>query len=350
MQRTCSLLTVLGSILVCGFVLQGCSVDSSAASQARALSIVGGRKSRWMQPLIEAFRNRHPDVSVTYTRKPTTRWVQILRVKGRPRRADLFVPTTALALEILRRRDLFVPYRSPEAVHIPSQFKAADATWTGFSGRARTLFVNKAKLGGRAIPGTVADLTDDRYRGLVVMAGVGEHTTIAQVAAWIQAGDHRQARILVEKLLANGMQVLPGNSAVRRAVAGPGPRAIGITNSNHYHVAVDAEGGRRADLLNVYPGVRGRGTLVNPLCIALFRDAANPDDARRFIDFVLSAEGQRLIAPGSYEIPLRRGIPAEPVRGLGSFEAAEVSQERIGQLAAQVWRILPDAFKRTGGS
>src|SRR6266542_1522285 len=53
--------------------------------------------------------------------------------------ADVFWSGDPVRPFLLVKRGLVEPYVSPNAAGIPSTFKAADGTWTGFAARARVL-------------------------------------------------------------------------------------------------------------------------------------------------------------------------------------------------------------------
>jgi iron(III) transport system substrate-binding protein len=142
-------------------------------------------------------------------------------------------------------------------------------------------------------------------------------------------------RNYLTKLYANGLKVLPDNTDVWQGV-GRGEFAVGLTNSPNYFLA------RKADypVGVVYPDQEdgGPGTLLNLNVIALVKGAANPAAARRFIDFVLSAEGQRILIDGAYEIPLKPDI-IDPVP-LTGFRRTPVTEEQLADLAESTLKLL----------
>jgi ABC-type Fe3+ transport system substrate-binding protein len=66
---------------------------------------------------------------------------------------------------------------------------------------------------------------------------------------------------------------------------------------------------------------------------ALIRGARHTEEARRFIDFLLRPEGNRLLVEGKFELPLVPGVEPvgakEGVKGLGQFKRAPVTQTRM---------------------
>src|SRR5206468_4979082 len=114
--------------------------------------------------------------------------------------------------------------------------------------------------------------------------------------------------------------------------------ALGLTNSPNFFLA------RKADhpVGVVYPDQnKGEiGTLLNLNAVALVKGGANPGAAKRFIDFVLSAEGQRILIDGAYEIPLKPDIiDLVPLTG---FRQTPVTEEQLAELAEPTLKLLAE--------
>jgi ABC-type Fe3+ transport system substrate-binding protein len=70
------------------------------------------------------------------------------------------------------------------------------------------------------------------------------------------------------------------------------------------------------------------------------KGAPNEEPAKKFIDFTLSAEGQRLLIDGAYEIPLKPDIiDQSPLSG---FRRTPVTEKQLAQLADPAMAILRD--------
>ncbi|MCY0869370.1 MAG: ABC transporter substrate-binding protein [Firmicutes bacterium] len=82
----------------------------------------------------------------------------------------------------------------------------------------------------------------------------------------------------------------------------------------------------KGDPINIiYP--RG-GTVVNPRPVMVLRTAKNMAASERFVDFLLSKEGQQIVAK-AYLLPGVRGIPASPKRA----SLAQIHQWRVNWIA-----------------
>src|SRR5207253_462002 len=91
----------------------------------------------------------------------------------------------------------------------------------------------------------------------------------------------------------------------------------------------------------VYPDqdTDGLGTPVNPNVAAVINGAANPEAARKFIDFILSAEGQRILVTEDYEIPLVEKVPAGDALPLGLLLQLAATTLSLASLVT-LWAML----------
>ncbi|MBI2882827.1 MAG: extracellular solute-binding protein, partial [Candidatus Methylomirabilis oxyfera] len=310
-------------------------VDASAT--ASELVIYSGRKESAITPVVELFE-RETGIKVALKVGKTSGLAnEILQERQRPR-ADIFIATEAGVCEILVREGLLEPYVSPVAHAIPAEHKSSRGLWTGISGRARVIIYNTDLVKGGDIPSSVLDLTDTKWKGKIAIAGTRERTTLSWLGALVQVMSEAKAKTYIDKLLENGLKVLPDNSDVWRGV-GSGEFTVGLTNSPNYHLALQAN----LPVGVVYPdqGPRGMGVLVNPNAVAIVKGSTNLNQAKRFVDFLLSKPAQELLVKHAFETPLLPGIDPGPVRPLSGFKALQIKQERLADLEDRAITLFP---------
>ncbi|MDD5560149.1 extracellular solute-binding protein [Candidatus Methylomirabilis sp.] len=326
--------TLLLSILLLSVVLPFCL---NAVASASELVIYSGRKESAIKPVVDLFE-RQTGIKVALKVGKTSGLAnEILQERQRPR-ADIFIATEAGVDEILTREGLLEPYTSPGARTMAAEYKSSHGLWTGISGRARVIIYNKDLVKDGGIPNSIFDLTDAKWKGKIAIAGTRERTTLAWLSALVETMGEAKAKAYIDKLLENGMKVLPDNSDVWRGV-GSGEFAVGLTNSPNYHLALEA----KLPVGVVYPdqGPKGMGVLVNPNTVAIVKGAKNLDQAKRFIDFLLSKPSQELLVHHAYEIPLLPGTDPGQVRPLSGFKALQISQERLADLEEKTIALFP---------
>lgn len=248
--------------------------------------------------------------------------------------ADIFWSGDPVRPFLLIDRGLVEPYASPQARELSRDFKAADATWTGFAARARVLLVNLERLGNRPMPRSVRDLADPRWRGEAAMANPLFGTTTMHVAAWFSSWGEDEARSFLGSIKENQVKIASSNGEVKRLVVA-GEVTFGLTDTDDAFVAIQSG----APVEVVYPDQDGMGTLVMPTVVLLLRGGPNPEPARRLIDYLLSAEVETMLAGSAAHMPLRSDA-SHPVHVRAVSELRSMKVE-YADVAGRIEQIQP---------
>jgi len=242
-----------------------------------------------------------PDTEET---KSTGLLNRLIAEKERPQ-ADVFWSGDPVRAAILKAKGVAAPYRSPQANGLPPQFSDPEGYWTGFSARARVVIYNRTVIPEGQEPKSVLDLRDARFKDKACIANPLFGTTSMHAAALFAILGEDKARAFFEGFVENGGKILSSNGEVRRRVAA-GEFAVGITDTDDANVA-RLEG---KSIGIVYPDADGMGTLIIPNCAVLITGSPHPDAARRFIDYLLQPETEKVLAESeAAQIPLRPGVP-----------------------------------------
>jgi iron(III) transport system substrate-binding protein len=150
----------------------------------------------------------------------------------------------------------------------------------------------------------VFDLADPKWRGQVAIADPRFGSTSFHVAAlYTTAGDQTMDDFF-RRLKANGVRVVDGNSVVRDLV-GRGEVRVGLTDTDDVNVAI--EDGQ--PMAMVLPDAAGLGVPVMPNMVSLIAGGPHPEEGRRLIDYLLSADVERELAQSeAVQIPLHAGV------------------------------------------
>ena len=321
------------SLLLC---MIGTLLPLPVEAASDRLVIYSGRKEKAIKPVVDAF-TKQTGIQVDLKIGKTSGLANEIRMEKAHPRGDLFVSTESGIVEILTREGLLAPYQSAATKTVPEDFRGAAGTWTGISGRARIILYNKNLVSEKDVPRSILELTNPRWKGKLAIAGTRERTTLAWAAAIVAMKGEAFARDYFTGLQANGLKILTDNTEVWQGV-GRGEFALGLTNSPNYYLA------KKIDLpVGVgYPDqdANGFGTPVNPNVAAVIKGAANPEAARKFIDFLLSPEGQRILVTQDYEIPLVNNTDAGEVLPLKSIKRTAVPAQRLAELEEPTLSLL----------
>jgi iron(III) transport system substrate-binding protein len=229
---------------------------------------------------------------------------RLLAEKARPQ-ADVFWSNEPVRTLVLKSRDVLASYRSPSAEGIPAALLDPDGYWTGFSARIRVIAYNTKTVPPNDAPQSIFDLADPKWKGQVAMADPRFGSTSFHVAAlYALAGDDKMDDFF-RRLKANGVRIVEGNSVVRDLVA-RGEVKTGLTDTDDVNVAI--ENGQPVGM--VLPDREGLGVPVMPNLVSLIAGAPHAEEARKLIDYLLSADVERQLAQSeAVQIPLHAGVP-----------------------------------------
>jgi iron(III) transport system substrate-binding protein len=228
---------------------------------------------------------------------------RLIAEKERPQ-ADVFWSNEPVRTLVLKSRGVLAPYRSPSAEGIPPALMDPEGYWTGFSARIRVIAYNTKLVKSDEAPRSVFDLANPKWRGQVAIADPRFGSTSFHVAAlYAMAGDEKMDDFF-RQLKGNGVRVVDGNSVVRDLVA-RGEVKVGLTDTDDVNVAM--ENGQ--PIAMVLPDAAGFGVPVMPNMVSLIANGPHPEEARKLIDYLLSADVERQLAQSeAVQIPVHAGV------------------------------------------
>ena len=329
---------VLVSMLVLALIVSACGTPavseenvpatepvtpvSAEAQVSGDLVIYSGRSEPLIQPVIDAFRAKYPNVNVLLKAGSNSELANALIEEQANPQADLFITTELFTIQSLAAQGIFQAYAPVGVEQLPAEFIGDENLWTGLTRRARVIMYNKDLVSENELPTSIFDLTDLKWKGQIAAAGSTNGSMQAQIAAMGQLlGDDVTEEWLIG-LIANEVTFFGGHTDVRKAV-GAGEFKIGFVNHYYYHLQL-AEG---SNVGIIYPDqADGQiGLITNVTSAAVINGASHPQAAQAFLDFLVSEEGQKIFAEQNYEYPLLAGVPlAEGVQPLENFRLAEV--------------------------
>ena len=326
-------------VVALSFVLVAWPTAGWAAGE---LVIFSARKEELIKPTVESFQ-QETGIKTTILTGKAGELARRIEIEKNTPQGDLFLGTTAGVTELLRRKGLLQPYPSPYAREIPAEFRAPDHTWIGVTGRVRVIIYNKNLVAESQAPKSFFDLADPKWRGKVVVASMGERTTVGHFAAVMALKGEEFTKTYTQRLKENGLKVLNNNTDVRKAVA-RGEYAVGITN--HYYYLLQLEEEPASPIGIVYPdqGPSEMGAPVYSITAAIIKKAKNLEAAKKFVDFLLQPRGNRLLVEGEFEIPLLPSAQLvggdKGVKGLGQFKKTALTQIQIADFEPKVEKLL----------
>lgn len=349
-----SLLRPLALLLGSALLLAGCTAapDTTQArpdAQARGdqagdgeVVVYSGRTEYLIQPVFAKFEEETGiKVKVRYGSSP-----ELANLVGEERanpQADVYIGNDAGTLEVLRMNDLLAPYQTERLAQVPADLRAADGSWVGVTFRVRVLIYNTDLLKDPAeLPRSIFDLADPRWKGKIAI-GRGHHEyMVGNITAMrLSVGEERTEQFLRD-LLKNEPVTLGSDTQIRKAV-GRGEFPLGWVN--HYYYFLEKAEGSPVGIIWPDQGEGQMGAAANATGVGLVKGGPNPENARRFVDFMLRPDIQELFAQRNFEIPTLAGV--KPAPGVPTLDQIKRTQVDL-QVYGKEWGRTIDLIQRVG--
>eukprot|EP00913_Durusdinium_trenchii_P021250 g19963.t1 len=273
----------------------------SATANAADLVLYTSQPNEDAQATVNGFMQANPAIKVEWVRDGTPQIMAKLNAEiqaGNPV-ADVLLIADTVTLERMKQAGQLLAYKAPEAANFDASLYDADGYY--YSTKLITtgiVYNTQASMK----PESWSDLAKPEAKGLVTMP-----SPLASGAALI----HAQTLAAVpglgwdfyKQLKANGAVASGGNGGVLKAVAS-GEKAYGVV-VDYMPLREKAKG---APVEFVFPK-EGVSAVTEPA--AILASTKHADAAKKFIDYLLSQEGQNLAAKLGY-IPARKGVALPP--------------------------------------
>ncbi|HEX7610592.1 MAG TPA: extracellular solute-binding protein [Solirubrobacteraceae bacterium] len=314
--------------LLAGVLLSACGTSHGA----NTITLYSGQHEQTTALLVKQFEQASGIKVELRSGDEASLGNQILQ-EGSNSPADVFYAENTPVLESLREHRLLAPVSPATLAAVPARYSSAAGAWVGVSARASALVYNPAQLGGAALPTSILELAQPRWRGKV---GIAPSETDFQplIAAIIKRDGQVAAEAWLKGLQANG-HVYSDNETLVTQVNN-GESAIAPTNTYYGYRMRDelGSGAMHSRLAFFAPG--DIGELIDVSGAAVLASSSHKAAAQRFLAFLVSPAGQETIAHShSYEYPLHPGIAAAPgLPPLSSIQPAAISPADLGDGSA----------------
>lgn len=274
------------------------ALSLACATSANALTVYSAGPA----PLIKALADGYTQLSgepVSVFQGTTGKVFARLEAEAANPQADIVISASWDSAKDLDARGWLLPYTSPNAATVPAQYQAPTYVAQGLS--ALALVWNSRS--GTPQPADWADLAQPVFKDKVNLPDPAQSGTALELLGALNAAKGEQAWQLLAELHANGAAVAGANAAALNPVLQGAKAAVfGAVDYVAY--------GRKAKGESIEVLFPASGTVIAPRPMMILKSSAKPEQAKAFIDYVLSDAGQALVA-GTYLMPARADIPAQ---------------------------------------
>lgn len=315
---------------IVALTLVACSNDSDGP-----LIVYSGRGEELVQPLIDQFEaDTGIEVEIRYGDSPEL--AATLLQEGDSTDADVFYAQDPASLGAVA--EMLATLDSSTLNQVDAKFADADGRWVGTSGRVRTFVYNTGT--DIDLPQTIDEVIDPRWADQVGVAPTNG-SFLAFVSAMILERGEEKTLEWLKALAANSPQDYPANSPIVAAVDADEIEG-GLVN-HYYLLRLRAEGeGTNAD--NWFIPAGDVGTLVMPAGAGILDGSDHSDDAKTFVDYLLSDSAQQYFADNTFEFPLTGAVaPAEGLPSLDEIHAPDINLSELADYLDDATRLVAEA-------
>ena len=311
-------------------------VTTPALAQEGTLVLYTSQPQTDAQQTADAFMAKYPGITVDWVRDGTPQIMAKFRSEleaGAPQ-ADVLLIADVVTMEGLKSEGLLLNYPEADLTGYADGLHDEDGAYFSTKLITTGIVYNTA---ASMIPTSWLDLTGPEAENQVAMpspltSGAAMIHTVTLTENLAEGWDFYEA------LAANGAQASGGNGGILTAVSG-GEKLYGMI-VDYMPIREKAKG---APVEFVFP-TEGVSAVTEP--VAILQSAQNQENAKLFVDFLLSEEGQELASSQGY-IPARDGValpegyPDRSEINVLNYDAAaalaneEDNRERFGEIFGQ---------------
>ncbi|ANR77401.1 ABC transporter substrate-binding protein [Kosakonia sacchari] len=306
-------------------------LSSMMISSAHALTVYTAGPGSLAKSLASGFEQK-TGVKINIFQATTGKVMARLEAEQANPQADILISASWDTAEDLHHRGWLLPFTSANAGNVPQTLKSADYVAQGIS----ALGIVWNTKSGTPEPKEWNDLTSPDFKDKVTTPDPSLSGASLDLLIGLQNGMGDRAWQLFDALKKNGMVVSgPNAQAVTPVMQGAKAAVFGAVDYVTYGNIAQGE-----SLKVIFPA---SGTVIAPRPMMILKTTQHADDAKAFIDYVLSPEGQKMVAdawlmPARTDVEAKRPLFTElkilPTQSSGTSERGEVLK-RFNALFAQ---------------
>ncbi|MBA2666440.1 MAG: ABC transporter substrate-binding protein [Trueperaceae bacterium] len=228
---------------------------------------------------------------------------RVMAERGAPR-ADVVLGGASNLHITMANEGVLAPYVSPASDYLEGATRDPEGYWTGFYLTALGIGINEERFrqqyGDRELPVTWEDLLDPAFAGEIVMTDpIASSTAYLFLQTQLQRLGWDAGWEYLEQLAPLVGQFPTSGSAPPRMV-GTGEYTLGVAFVHSLSGTIDQ--GFPVSLV-VPPGTGGEAGSVS-----IIAGGPNPENAQRFVDFMMSVEAQQVFTDQSFTTPLHPDV------------------------------------------
>ncbi|MDL2205907.1 extracellular solute-binding protein [Eubacteriales bacterium OttesenSCG-928-N13] len=296
MKKLCLLLS-LCLMLSCVFV--------TANAESSALTIYYGATLEQMTPVLDAFSALHPEIEIKSYRAANEELSATMEMElrsGNPQ-FDVAIQGNGPIISLQSKHDCFAPFTPEASDAIASSLLDPNGVMMPVGTGFYVIIYNTNQVTAEDAPTSFKDLLDPKWDSKVVMAdptsSSSVYTFIWMITQHLDEAEYGWSYF--DKLQAQNVNYVASHGTIGELVS-MGERSVGVQV-----MATAGTSLRRGDPIAIVYPEEGMPSEVNVGVIR--KDSPNQANAELFMNFLMSDEGQKLVAENLGWIPVRTDMP-----------------------------------------
>ena len=294
------------SILLAALVLLSFGLEVFAGEK---LMLYSSLKEKQLAAIKDGFMKANPNIDFDYYSAGSQKVITKIATEVQAGKvgADVIIVAETDYYNEIKGKGMLLPYVSPEAKNIPANLKDPEGYYTGIRTSLLVIGYNPNLLKGNDIPKDWVDLLNPKLKGWIGLADPTlSGTALYSVVALIQNYKWEY----FDKLKANGGIVAAGASDIVQKIAS-GDLKAGIVVD---YLARTAE--KQGSPVKYILPKSGVIMVTGP--VGILKTTKNEKAAKKFIDYILSIEGQKELAKADVS-PARPEVKVEGMPSLSEL-------------------------------
>ena len=298
--------------------------------------------------LYEEFR-KETGIKVNIISGKSSALLERIKSEGKNSPADIFFTVDAGNLWKVQKENLFQEIKSKKVIStVPRNLRGPNNEWTAIAKRARVIFYNPKNVSEEEIKDlTYEDLAKEEWKNRIVVRSSSNMYNQSLVASLIASHGIKQTESWAKKLVNNLARKPQGNDRSQIIAVSNGEADIAVANSYYIGIMLSGSAGKEqfeaAKKVKMhFPNQTDRGVHVNISGAGILKNAPNPDNANRFLEFLLSKRVQKYMVDLSFEYPIVEGVlPSPEIASFGlNFKEDDTAVKRFGELNPEAIRLM----------
>jgi len=314
------------------------------AEAGEVLNIYSHRHYEVDQKINELFTER-TGIDVRVVNAEADPLIERLKSEGANSPADLLVTVDAGRMQRARQEGLLQPVRSEKLDEAtPAGLRDADGYWYPFTVRARVIMV----AADRVKPGEIKDYEDlakPQWKGRILVRSSSNSYNQSLMASVVSALGEEKAAAWAKGVASNMARPPQGGDRDQIKACAAGLADVCISNTYYLGLLLEspdpAERRAASRMRVVFPNQDNRGTHVNVSAAGIVKHARNVENARKYLEFLVSPEVQEMLAKGSHEHPVSMHAGFNPHHAKwGEFKIDTTTFPRMGEDQQKALRLF----------